>query len=127
MASFVPYVNEENILSNYFGTMTKLVLFQVSSYGRAVYRNENCLCSPSKVVTDSSKAGNPFFNCVLLHLLTSIFSKDFIYLFFREGKGEIKRGRETSVCGCLSRVFPTGDLARIPGMCPAWESELATL
>ena len=37
------------------------------------------------------------------------FLKDFIYLFFREGKGGRKRGRETSMCGCLSCAH-TGDL-----------------
>ena len=31
------------------------------------------------------------------------FKKDFI-LFFREGKGKRKRGRETSICGCLSHI-----------------------
>ena len=31
-----------------------------------------------------------------------LFFKDFIYLFLERGKGERKRGRETSVCGCLS-------------------------
>ena len=45
--------------------------------------------------------------------------KYFIYLFL-EGKGGRKRRRETSVCGCLSRV-PSWVLARNPGMCPDWE------
>ena len=40
---------------------------------------------------------------------------------FREGKGGRKRGRETSVCDCLSNT-PPGDLARNLGMCPDWES-----
>ena len=39
----------------------------------------------------------------------------------REREGERKGGRETSMCGCLSRT-PTGDLAPNPGMCPDWES-----
>ena len=43
-------------------------------------------------------------------------------MFFREGKGGRKRGREISVCGCLSHAPPTGDLAHNPGMCPDWES-----
>ena len=50
-----------------------------------------------------------------LSSLSSSFLKDFIYLFFREGKGGRKKGRETSMCGCLSRV-PN------PGMCPDWQS-----
>ena len=37
-----------------------------------------------------------------------------ILFIFREGKGRRKRGRETSMCGCLSH----GDLACNPGMCP---------
>ena len=31
-------------------------------------------------------------------------------------------GRETSVCGYLSRDPLTGNLASNPGMCPDWES-----
>ena len=31
------------------------------------------------------------------------------------------RGRETSMCGCLSHVPHTGDLAHNSGMCPDWE------
>ena len=56
-----------------------------------------------------------FFKILFLKIL-------FIHLFiFREGKGGRKRGRETSMCGCLSHS-PTGDLARNPSMCPEWES-----
>ena len=33
--------------------------------------------------------------------LNIIYFLRFIYLFFREGKGGRKRGRETSMCGCL--------------------------
>ena len=40
------------------------------------------------------------FVCMCFYLFF-IFLKIFI-LFFREGKGDRKRGRETSVCGCLS-------------------------
>ena len=35
------------------------------------------------------------------YCMIPFFKKDFISLFFREGKGERKRGRETSVGGCL--------------------------
>ena len=45
---------------------------------------------------------------------------DFTYLFL-EGKGGRKRGRETSVCGCLL-CAPYWDLACNPGMCPDQES-----
>ena len=48
---------------------------------------------------------------IFIYLLT--------YLLFREGKGGRKKGRETSMCGCLSSA-PTGDLACNPGMCPNW-------
>ena len=41
---------------------------------------------------------------------------------FRERGREGERGRETSMCGCLSYVTPTGDLAYNPGVCPDWES-----
>ena len=39
-----------------------------------------------------------------------LFKRDFVYLFL-EGKGGRKRGRETSMCGCLSR-------APYWGLCP---------
>ena len=47
----------------------------------------------------------------------------FIY-FQREGKGgrQRKRGRKTSMCGCLLHAPHAGDLAHNPGMCPEWES-----
>ena len=48
----------------------------------------------------------------------NIFLKSLFIYFEREGKG---RGRETSMCGCLSRT-PARDLAHNPGMCPDWES-----
>ena len=46
-----------------------------------------------------------------------IFKKDFIYLFQTEGKGRKKRGRETSVCGCLSHAPPTGGLVTATQAC----------
>ena len=62
----------------------------------------------------------------MTEFLQSIYSpeklfKGFYLFIFRERKGRRKRGRETSVCGCLSHTL-TGDLARNPGMCPDWES-----
>ena len=47
------------------------------------------------------------------------FFKDFIYLFLERGK-EGKREGEKYPCVVASRVPPTGDLARNPGMCPDW-------
>ena len=44
-----------------------------------------------------------------------------ILFIFREGKGGRKRGRQTSMCGCLSLEPSTGDLAHNPVMCPDWE------
>ena len=49
-----------------------------------------------------------------------LLNKDFIY-FQTKGKGGRKRGRETSICCCLS-CPPTGDLACNTGMCPDQES-----
>ena len=46
--------------------------------------------------TSKGKLTNYIFN------LLFIFFKDFIY--FREGRGGRKRGRETSMCGCLSHA-----------------------
>ena len=51
---------------------------------------------------------------LFIYLLTYL--KDFFYLFLGR-----KRGRETTMCGCLSST-PCGDLARNSGMCPDWES-----
>ena len=55
--------------------------------------------------------------CCLL-LITLFFFK----ILFREGKRRKKRGRETSMCGCLSRAPPTGGLTLNPGMYADWES-----
>ena len=41
---------------------------------------------------------------------------------FREGKGGRKRGRGTSMCGCLSRALLLGTVRYNPGMSPDWES-----
>ena len=51
---------------------------------------------------------------------TNRFLKDFIY-FYREGKGEGKKWRETLMY-VASRMPPIGDLAHNPRMCPGWES-----
>ena len=45
------------------------------------------------------------------------FLRFYLFHFQTEGTG----GRETSMCGCLSRA-PTGGLACNPGVCPDWES-----
>ena len=50
------------------------------------------------------------------------FLKDFIYLFLERGEGK-ERGKETSMCGCLSHA-PYWDMAYNPGMCPDWEYNL---
>ena len=53
------------------------------------------------------------------------FLKDLIYLFiFRERGREGKR--EKDQCAVASRVPPTGDLVRNPGMCPDWVSNQQT-
>ena len=56
--------------------------------------------------------------CVYLHL--HLGQKSLIFFFKREGKGRRKRGREISVCGCLSHA-PYRGLAHNPGICPDWE------
>ena len=42
------------------------------------------------------------------------------YLLFLEIGERREKGRETSMCGCLSNA-PYWDLVRNPGMCPDWE------
>ena len=45
-----------------------------------------------------------------------------MYLFiFRERGREREREGEKHQCVVASHAFPTGDLARNPGMCPDWE------
>ena len=56
------------------------------------------------------------FQICFLNVDVSIFLRFYLFIF-REGKGGRKRGRETSVCGCLLSA-PTGDLAYNPAMCP---------
>ena len=48
---------------------------------------------------------------------TFLIFKRFYSFFFRVGKGGRKRGRETSMCGCLSHA-PYWEPVRNPGMCP---------
>ena len=43
-----------------------------------------------------------------------------LFIYVKEGEGRRKRGRETSMYGCLLLTL-TGDLACNPGMCPDWE------
>ena len=68
------------------------------------------------------------FSLLLLQQLYGYlyFLKDFIYLFLEREEGRRKRGREISVCGCLSRAPYWG-----PGLKPRLEPwlavELATL
>ena len=45
-----------------------------------------------------------------------------MYLVLERGEGT-KKGRETSMCSCLSHAA-CGDLAHNPGMCPDWELNL---
>ena len=64
-----------------------------------------------------------FHLCHLFFVFFSLYFLNFkrFYLFiFKEGKGRKKRGRETSMCGCLSYI-PSGDLVCNPGMHPDWE------
>ena len=60
-----------------------------------------------------------YLKCINVESKT-FFKKDFTYLFLERGEGR-KRGRETSMRGCLSHT-PTGHLTCNPGMCPDWES-----
>ena len=48
------------------------------------------------------------------------FFQDFVCLFLERGGGR-KKGRETSMCGCLS-CAPCWEPCCNPGMCPDWES-----
>ena len=65
-----------------------------------------------------SKKAIPVLPSCCLH---RTFKKSFTYLFLERGEGK-ERGRETSMCGCLSRVPYRGhDLAHNPGVCPDWE------
>ena len=34
-------------------------------------------------------------------IIMPFLKKDFIYFFYKQGKGGRKKGRETSMCGCL--------------------------
>ena len=69
---------------------------------------------------------NPgYFTSLNFHFLFFI-KKYFIYLLFRKGKGRRKRGRETSVCGCLL-CTPNWTPGSNPGMCPRLGIELETL
>ena len=58
----------------------------------------------------------------MLDIIMLLYEKNrYIYLFF-EGKGE--REGEKYHCVVTSSTPSTEDLARNPGMCPDWESNL---
>ena len=44
----------------------------------------------------------------------------YLFIYFREGKGGRKRGKQQGVVA--SPAPPTGGLTSNPGMCPDWES-----
>ena len=54
------------------------------------------LCEEAQCVYLRCHLGSPFFNS----FLKDFFRKEFIYLFFDRGGGK-RKGRETSMCGCL--------------------------
>ena len=54
-------------------------------------------------------------------ILLILFFKGFVYLFRERGR-EGEREGDKHQCVVAPHVFPTGDLARNPGMCPDWES-----
>ena len=61
------------------------------------------------------------FILMCLQMSYFYFSRMYLFIFREKGKEGRKRGRETSMCGCLSLPL-TGDLACNPDMCPDWES-----
>ena len=61
---------------------------------------------------------------MLFFLVISLFSHSnskFLFVFRERGR-EGEREGEKHQCVVVSRMPPTGDLARNPGMCPDWES-----
>ena len=52
-------------------------------------------------------------------LFFKLFLKILFIYFWREGKGRRKRGRETSMCGCLLHTSNWGPGSQV---CPDWES-----
>ena len=72
-----------------------------------------------------SRDNHYFKNVYLFSMYLALFYKDFIY-FWREEKGGRKRGRETSVCSCLS-CTPYWRPGLQPKYVPWLGIELATL
>ena len=54
------------------------------------------------------------------------FLKRFYLFIFREGKGGRERGRETSICGCLSRTPPLGTWPATQACALDWELNQVT-
>ena len=72
------------------------LLFSTASYKELETLSKDNMCNKINYKEVEESCMNPYMYAVL-----------FIYLFL-EGKGERKRGRETSVCGCLSKWPPLG-------------------
>ena len=100
---FIPPLPHITTISN--GLLLRMITLQIQSAEVIVYDALTKDCTPV---------------AYLLFINPCISFKDFTYLCLHRGEGR-ERGRETSVCGCLSWT-PTGDLACNPGMCPDWES-----
>ena len=62
-------------------------------------------------------------NCFIFYFSLKLFKKFYIFIFRERRKGGGKRGRKHQ-CTVASHVAPTAELARNPGMCPDWESNL---
>ena len=74
------------------------------------------------------------FNCCTLLLCTCCqhvlcnFKKYFIYLHLEKWEGKERDGEKYQcVIACCTCLLLGMDLARNPGMCPDWESNMATL
>ena len=76
---------------------------------------------PSVILKQTILSGGPQHKCVFLILqlsVSEILLKILFIYFWTEGKGGRKRGRETSMCGCLSHT-----LYRAPGLQPRHVSQ----
>ena len=62
------------------------------------------------------------FSFICLQQRSSFLKTDFIYSFLERGKGRRKRGRETSICGCLSHAPLLGTWLATQACALDWES-----
>ena len=111
--AFTSHVSIMHPISNLFVVTVTVLKMCYTNTLSISEKNKKILKSNvlSIIMPQITKCPSNIFTCSL-PLLKSYFLKDFIYLFLERGEGR-ERGRDTSMCDCLSHAPNLG-----PGLQP---------